>query len=338
MPLWFNSKYLKGIFMSKGFSLPTQSQDLYFHHVVPGDTLSGIINNYYPGNINRMKQYIEQAMRDNPEIKNPNQIKPGQLIVLRTAPSNMCLAPIEPAETRKVKHLWSLLNPDSQKAIKDTAPIYNGLSLGLAGGGTALFTLEKTLKSNMSFLNGIPDAYHEYKSGKISKYEFDKIRKLKLNQYTHNIGPMIDKAIYGEGKLKNAFKLKPGRSLNPTKSMTQHLNKLTKISNAASNGGAILAGVGLASSCYQISQTESVTEKNEIAVKALTSTGAGVISGVVATVLLVGTPVGWGVILVAGVTTAAVSWGTGEYAGSVYKSHYSDVDIVNSLKISKVCN
>lgn len=324
--------------MSKGFSLPTQSQDLYFHHVDPGDTLSGIINTYYPGNINRMKQYIEQAMRDNPEIKNPNQIKPGQLIVLRTAPSNMCLAPIEPAETRKVKHLWSLLNPDSQKAIKDTAPIYNGLSLGLAGGGTALFTLEKTLNSNMSFLNGIPDAYHEYKNGKISKYEFDKIRKLKLNQYTHNIGPMIDKAIYGEGKLKNAFKLKPGRSLNPTKSMTQHLNKLTKISNAASKGGVVLAGVGLASSCYQISQTESVTEKNEIAVKTIASTTTGVIVGSAVSIFLVGTPIGWGVILAVGASTAVTSWAAGETIGSIYKSQYSDVDVVNSLGIGKVCN
>ena len=324
--------------MSKGFTLPTQAQDLYFHHVVPGDTLSGVINTYYPGNINRMKQYVEQAMLDNPEIKHPDKIKPGQLIVLRTVPSNMCLAPIEPVETRKVKHLWSLMNPDNQKAIKETAAIYNGLTLGLAGGGTSLFTLEKTLKSNMSFLNGIPDAYQQYKSGAISKYEFDKIRKLKLNQYTNNIGPMINKAIYGENQLKNAFKLKPGRSLNPTKSMTQHLNKLSKISNAASKGGVVLAGVGLASSCYQISQAEAVTEKNEIAVKAITSTVTGAAVGVVATIFLVGTPVGWGIILAVGAASAATSWGAGELAGSVYKSQFSDTDVVNSLGISKVCN
>lgn len=324
--------------MSKGFALPGQSQDIYFHHVVPGDTLSGIISSYYPGNINKIKSYIEQVMLDNPDVKNPDQIKPGQLLVLRTAPSNMCLAPIEPRETKQVKNLWSLMGPEKQKAIKDTSAIYNGFSLGLAGGGASLFTLEKTLKSNMSFLNGIPDAYHQYKSGDISKYEFDKIRKIKLNQYTNNIGPIINKSIYGENSLKNVFKLKPGRSLNPTKSMTQHMNKLAKISNAASKGGVVLAGVGLASSCYQISQAEAVTEKNEIAVKAITSTGIGVVAGTVASVLLVGTPVGWGVILIAGVTSAAVSWGAGEYAGSVYKSQFSDADIIKSLGITKVCN
>jgi len=153
------------------------------------------------------------------------------------------------------------MSPNNQKAIKDTAPIYNGLTLGLAGGGTALFTLEKTLKSNMLPLNGIPDAYQQYKKGTITKYEFDKIRKLKLNQYANNIGPLINKAIYGEKQLKNAFMLKPGRSLNPTKTMTQHLTKLSKISNAASTGTVILTGVGLAASCYQISQAEAVTEK-----------------------------------------------------------------------------
>ena len=125
--------------MQNGFSLPSLTQDLYFHHVVSGDTLSGIVNTYYPGNANRMKSQIEQVMIDNPSIKNPNIIKPGQLIVLRTASSNMCLAPIEPNETNKVKHLWTLMNPETQKAIKETSPIYNGLTLGLAGGGTALF-------------------------------------------------------------------------------------------------------------------------------------------------------------------------------------------------------
>ncbi|MCK4865618.1 MAG: hypothetical protein KAT06_09315 [Gammaproteobacteria bacterium] len=250
----------------------------------------------------------------------------------------MCLAPIELNETNKVKHLWETMSPETQNAIKETAPLYNGLSLGLACGGIALFTLEKTLKSNMSLLNGIPDAYHEYKSGKITKKEFDTIRNTKLNQYSKNIGPMIDKVIYGDNKVKNAFKLKPGRSLNPTKTMTQHLTKLTKISHYVSKGSTALAVVGLASSCYQIAKLETLTEKNEIAVKTIASTSAGVFVGAVATVFLVGTPVGWGVVLAFGIGSALVSWGAGEAIGSVYKSQFSDVDIVNSLGITKICN
>ena len=324
--------------MQNGFSLPSPTQDLYFHHVAPGETLSGIVNSYYPGQVIGMQDKIKQVLIDNPSIKNPNMIKPGQLIVFRTASNTMCLAPIELNETNKVKKLWETLNSENKKAIKETAPIYNGLSLGLAGGGTALFTLEKTLRSNMSLLNGIPDAYQQYKSGAITKYEFDKIRKSKLNLYTKNIGPVINKGIYGDTKVKNAFKLPPGRSLNATKSMTQHLSKLSKISSAVSKGGVVLAGVGLASSCYQVSQAETLPEKNEIAVKAISSTIAGAAIGVVATVFLVSTPVGWGIILVAGAISAAGSWGAGELAGSVYKSNFSDADVVNSLGITSVCN
>lgn len=324
--------------MQNGFSLPSPTQDLYFHHVAPGDTLSGIINSYYPGQANRMQDQIKQVLIDNPGIKNPDVIKPGQLVVLRTASTTMCLAPIELNETNKVKHLWDIMNPETQKAIKETAPIYNGLSLGLAGGGTALFTLEKTLRSNMSLLNGIPDAYHQYKSGAITKYEFDKIRTSKLDLYIKNIGPMINKGIYGDSKVKNNFKLPPGRSLNATKSMTQHLNKLDKISNVASKGGVVLAGVGLASSCYQIAQSETLTEKNEIAVQAIASTTTGVLVGAAISIFLVGTPMGWGVILVAGTISAATSWGVGEVAGGIYKSQYSDVDVVNSLGINNICH
>lgn len=257
--------------------------------------------------MNKMQAYIQQVLIDNPGIKNPEVIKPGQLIVLRTASTNMCLTPIDLKETNQVKLLWQTMDLNTQKAIKETSPIFNGLSLGLAGGGTALFTLNNTLASNMSLLNGIPDAYHDYKAGKITKYEFDKIRKLKLSQYTHNIGPAINKIIHGDQKIKDSFKLRPGRSLNATKSMTQHLGKLSSISKAASNGGVVLAGVGLAASCYEISQTEAVTEKNEIAVKAITSTGVGAAAGVVASILLVGTPIGWGIILAIGVGTAVAS-------------------------------
>lgn len=324
--------------MQNGFSLSSPTQDLYFHHVSAGETLSGIVNSYYPGKVAGIQDKLKQVLIDNPNIKNPNKIKLGQLIVFRTASNTMCLAPIELRETNKVKHLWDVMSHETQKAIKETAPLYNGLSLGLAGGGAALFTLEQTLKSNMSLLNGIPDAYHQYKNGAITKYEFDKIISSKLNLYTKNIGPIINKGMYGDTKVKNSFKLSPGRSLNATKSMTQHLNKLNKISSAVSKGGLVLVGIGLASSCYQVSQAGSIPEKNDIAVKSISSTITGAAMGIVATVFLVGTPVGWGIVLVAGTISAVGSWGAGELASSVYKSNFSDVDVVNSLGISRVCN
>lgn len=59
--IWASKRTLKkGFKMENGFLLPNQSQDLYFHHVTPGDTLSGIINSYYPDQANRMQDKIKQ--------------------------------------------------------------------------------------------------------------------------------------------------------------------------------------------------------------------------------------------------------------------------------------
>lgn len=66
--------------------------------------------------------------------------------------------------------------------------------------------------------------------------------------------------------------------------------------------------------------------------------GVGAIAGGIATIMLVGTPIGWGVILLVGAATAATSWAASEYAGSIYKSQFSDVDVVNSLGITSICN
>jgi len=38
------AKSVKERLMSNGFILPSRTQDLYFHHVEAGETLSGIIN------------------------------------------------------------------------------------------------------------------------------------------------------------------------------------------------------------------------------------------------------------------------------------------------------
>jgi len=68
--------------MQNGFSLPSPTQDLYFHHVSPGETLSGIVNSYFPGQVIGMQDKIKQVLIDNPSIKDPNKIKPSQFDVV----------------------------------------------------------------------------------------------------------------------------------------------------------------------------------------------------------------------------------------------------------------
>ena len=95
---------------------------------------------------------------------------------------------------------------------------------------------------------------------------------------------------------------------------------------------------GVQTCALPISQSETLTEKNEIAVKTIVSTAAGAGAGIIATIFLVGTPIGWGIVLGVGAFSALSSWGAGEVSGYLYKSQFADTDIVNSLGISKICN
>lgn len=69
--------------MRNGFKLPSVNQDMYFHHVKAGENLPAIISDYIPVNRNSILGYIQQVLKDNPNIQNPNFIRPSQLIVLR---------------------------------------------------------------------------------------------------------------------------------------------------------------------------------------------------------------------------------------------------------------
>jgi len=324
--------------MENAFVLPVKSQNLIFHHVQSGDTLSGIISQYHTDTTSKMSVLLQQVLADNPNITNADHIHVGQLVAIRTVVPQMCMGAIEPSGVSEIKQLWNLMDTISQDNIKQTSGIYNTLSLGMSGTGTALFTLEHTLKSNMGALNGIPDDYAKYKRKEITKYQFDKLRSQKLNSYAHRIGPGIESLIYGEGEIKEAFKLTPGRAIDATKPMVHHLNALKTIGHAAEKGGFLLMGLGLVASCFEIAETESLPEKNEIAVKTLTSTFIGVAGGYLLGIYLVATPMGWFTALGWGLISAGVSMGLGEKAGSYYKSNFTDINVINALGISRVCN
>jgi len=324
--------------MENAFVIPAKTQNLIFHHVQSGDTLSGIISQYHTDKSTKHAVLMQQVLADNPNITNADHIQVGQLVAIRTVVPQMCMGAIEPSGVSEVKQFWKLMDAVSQDNIKQTSGIYNSLSLGLSGTGVGLFTLSHTLKTNMGALNGIPDDYAKYKRKEITKYQFDKLRKKKLNSYAHRIGHGIESLIYGEGEIKEAFKLTPGRSADATKPMVHHLDKLKTIGKAAEHGGTLLMAVGLAASCFEIIETESLPEKNEIAVKALFSTGVGLFTGYAINVFLISSPVGWFVALGIGLIAAGMSMGAGEMAGNYYKSSHMDMDVVNALGISRVCS
>ena len=72
------------------------SNDTIFYQIKSGDNLSAIIKQYH-GNISfqQQKSVLDKILADNPEIKNPNVIFPGQIFAL-DIPQNYCAFPGQP--------------------------------------------------------------------------------------------------------------------------------------------------------------------------------------------------------------------------------------------------
>jgi len=325
--------------MNNTLVIPGKKDAYYFHRVLPNDTLSQLIADYYGVGWSGAQPHLQTVMQDNPEITDPDRIKPGQLIMLRESlMGGMCEA-INLAESQQFKARWQSMDHYAQQAVINTSPWYPMISASTASAGSTLFALEKTLRSNLPLLNEIPQKYEAYKAGKISKGQYDYFRQRQLKQYTRNIGPMIKQSVYGTQTPRQVMRIDRSKPIpRSTLSMQQHMDKLSRTAKIASRGSIVLVGVGLAASCSQIANTKGRLEKNEIAVETIASTAAGAIGGVAAGVFLVSNPVGWGIVLVVGAATAIASIGAGHAMGEIYKStDLKKIDLVSGLGIDKVC-
>jgi len=217
--------------MKNTFVIPGKKDAYYFHRVRPNDTLTQIIADYYGVSGSGMQPHIQAAMQDNPEITDPDRIRPGQLIVLRQSLLDPFGESVSMADCEYVKSLWEGMNRPAQEAVIKTSPWFPMISTGLTSTGTALFTLEKTLSSNLLLLKDIPKKYEQYKTKKITKGQYDHFRQQKLKQYTNNIGPVIKRTIYGSQTPKQVIRIDRGKPLaKSTITMQQHMKKLTTIS------------------------------------------------------------------------------------------------------------
>ena len=307
------------------------------------DNLNKIIAQEYNPKPDEQKEILNQILNDNPEIKNPDLIKANQLILLKqyqpvsNLPPESVSQPPSLDDIAKFKLKWENLAKPQQDAIEEISPIYNHLSLGSAGLGANLVAINSLLSSNVRPLNDIPQAYTDYRSGKISKGQYDYLRKSRLDAFKNRIGP-ARRLLYGNQTPHQVFRMKKSGGLAATKPVVQNIDRLSKIADVASKGGVVLTVAGLASSCHQIANTNDRLQKNVIAVETATSTAVGTGTGLVVGFFLISNPVGWGVALAIGIGTAAFTYGTGKLAGKIYEDYGSNIEIVDMLGIDKVCD
>ena len=314
--------------------------DTIFYDVHAGDSLSGIIKKYY-GSVTppRRKDMISKILLENPEIKNPNLIYPGQILVIdipqgySAIPGHLTMPTVavdnETIDT--LKDNLSKAPPEERRLVSALAPI------SLGSGATTLDMIKHTFKSNTPLLADMAENYNDLNADKVTKGQYDYRRRSLISKLKSKLGP-TSRLLYGSRSPNEVLRISRTKGRAPTHIIKHQANRMRNLSRLASKGGVVLSVVGLGVACHEIASTDDKQQKNEILVESMGGVGGGILFGAVVTVLLVGTPVGWVAALAIGVTGAVASFTSGKVAGHIYTTSGSKVDFVNDLGINRICN
>ena len=180
------------------------------------------------------------------------------------------------------------------------------------------------------------DLYARYKTGEITKGQYDARRKKALDQLRKNIGPM-EKLLFGKHTPHQVIRIARAGAIPATTHIRQHADRLKRLSTASKFGGIVLVGVGVTAACMQIANTADSKEKNEIFVETITSTALGVVGGYFVGLFLVSNPIGWGMAIVLAAGTVGTSYLAGEGVGLLYNTFGGEIDLVKASGAGRIC-
>lgn len=335
------------------------------YRIKAGDCLSMIMSRFYgvgPGSPD-YTQHLNQILALNPHIQNPDLIHAGtnlRLIANLPPASAQPAATIQPVTPRIPRNPssaphrvpYALPGPVSVSpqlfVLKDVPPadeldfwmlswLAERSNYLVVPGSVALGAHGNLLSpANIALIEQIDDLYAKYKSGAMTEGQYGYQRRLRLDQFRSNIGPM-ERWLFGNQTPHQAIRIARGGGVPANQNIIQHANRLKKLASYGKYGGYLLTGVGVAASCMQIAGTDSRQEKNEIFVETVASTGVGIVGGLAVGLFLVSNPVGWGTALVLAAGSAAVSYGAGRFFRGAYTIHGNEVDFVSGMGVDSVC-
>ena len=321
--------------------LQSLSSDTVLYRVKPGDSLNKIINHYFGTvTLQTRNELIDDIVRKNSALKNPNVIYPNQLLQI-DIPPQYCASPlankITPFINMDKGHLKSLQNQYRAANPKERS-LLSALTPVMLGAGAASVTMvDKTFKTNTPLVANIAEIYNDFKSGKITKGQYDGQRKKILSKLKAKLGP-TNLLLNGNKPLNEVIRISRKKGKKPTKNIAQQVKRMGKLSKLASRGGGVLlSATALGVSCYEIANTEDITKKNEILVENLGALGGGLIYGTIVTVLLIGTPIGWIAALAIGVGAALTGYGAGQGVKYLYTKSGTKVDITKAMGVNHLC-
>ncbi len=349
--------------------------DMFEYRVKGGDTLSSIVFKMhgYTSRDARHNEAVAHIMALNPQIKNPNLIFAGNILRISVLPqvqpkvhSKDELAVLGP-RIHSTKDKPAIINlypkdepaihsPTIQQANVSEPFITSNVSahnvdnfwalswfeqnsnLLTIPGGVALGSNGYLMSSgNRQLINEVADLYAEFKSGNITKGQYDYRRARSLAQLQKNIGPM-EKLLFGNKTTFQSVRIARAGGVPATAHISHYANKINTLSRVSNVGGIALIGVGLTASCMQIAHTANRQEKNEIFVDTIASTIVGLGAPFVVGVFLISSPIGWGTALVLAVGSTAVGYGAGKFARYAYDRYGRRLDFVSGTGVEQLCH
>ena len=214
---------------------------------------------------------------------------------------------------------------------------HNASLVTLPGGATLASIGNLSNPANVGVIEELGELHAERIKTKMSRNRYRQLRRHKLKQLQHQIGPM-EKLLFGKQTSPQALRIAQGGGIPATAHITAHAEKLKQFGRLSKAGGIALTGVGLTASCMQIAHTASREEKNEIFVETIASTIVGGASGVLVGAFLLSNPVGWGTAIILAVGSTVVGYGAGKVSREVYSIKMQRFDVVNSLRVDHLCS
>ena len=298
--------------------MSTASEILYYEYrIKSGDTFSGILHRMF----GRTSSYAEMAghvLALNPQISNPDAIRAGDMLRLAELPASSQPKPAiktfmktrvhpRPSQIKPPTFVTQAVHPHDAEEFWALAWLEHNANFLTIPGSMILGSSGNLLSpGNVGLINDVSDQYAKYKSGKITKAQYDYRRKKSLDQLKRNIGP-IEKLLFGQNTTHESIRIARAGGVPATAHIAKHVDRLKILSNMSKAGGFVLVGVGLTSACMQIASTTDIKEKNIIFVETITNTTLGTFGGYIVGLFLVSNPIGWGAAIVLAVGTTAAA-------------------------------
>ena len=334
--------------MFPGTALP-----YYEYTVRPSDTFSQLIFTFY-GFVPASPSYQgakEHLLSLNPAIKNPDHIQIGQILrVAEYPPPSIFAGPNRPPHL-----LQSLQDPPLRDILGSqtfiTSPVHpldrdtfwalswlehHGHWLTVPGGIALGATSNLMSPGNVSLVQQVADLYAKYQKNKLTKGQYDAQRKVLLNQFRQNVGP-VERLLFGNQTTHQAIRIAKAGGIPATAHIAQHAQRLKTIASVGRVGGFVLTGLGMTAACMEIAHTQDKNKKNEIFVETVGSTIVGGAAGLAVGVFLASNPVGWGTALVLAVGSPVASYLAGKLSAWTYTAWGSPVDFVNGTGLNQIC-